>query len=59
MSFVWPNAAVNAIAALEKAAHDGFSSDSQKYNQKLQRLTHYLKVANFLSRVYKHVYQCL
>ncbi|CAI9787203.1 unnamed protein product [Fraxinus pennsylvanica] len=29
MSFVWPNAAVNSIVALEKAAHDGLSSDSK------------------------------
>lgn len=45
MSFDWPDAAVPAIAALEKAAHDALSADFQKYNQKMRQLAFNLKVA--------------
>ncbi|KAL0327779.1 UNVERIFIED_CONTAM: hypothetical protein Sangu_1855900 [Sesamum angustifolium] len=34
VSFDWPDAAVPAIAALEKAAHDALSADFQKYKPK-------------------------
>ncbi|KAK6137468.1 hypothetical protein DH2020_028825 [Rehmannia glutinosa] len=42
-SFGWPDAAVPAVAALEKAAHDTLSVDFQKYNQKMRQLTFNLK----------------
>ena len=42
-TFVWPDAAVPAVTALEKAAHDTLSSDS-KYNQKMRTLLFNLKV---------------
>ena len=45
LSFRWPDAAVPAIAALEKASHEAHSSDFQKYNQKMRQLTFNLKVA--------------
>ncbi|KAL2529592.1 bromo-adjacent-like proteiny (BAH) domain-containing protein [Forsythia ovata] len=38
-SFDWSDAAVLAITALEKAAHDALTSDFQKYNQKMRQLT--------------------
>ncbi|XP_019420601.1 PREDICTED: uncharacterized protein LOC109330777 [Lupinus angustifolius] len=41
--FIWPDAAVPAIVALEKASHDALSSDLQKYNQKLRSLDFNLK----------------
>ncbi|XP_040873173.1 uncharacterized protein [Glycine max] len=37
-SFIWPDAGVSAMVALEKASHDALSSDSMKYNQKLRQL---------------------
>lgn len=43
-SFVWPDVAVRAVVALEKASHDSLSSDYQKYNQKLRQLVFNLKV---------------
>lgn len=43
-SFLWPDAAVPAVTALEKASHDSLSSDFQKYNQKLRQLVFNLKV---------------
>ncbi|CAK9142227.1 unnamed protein product [Ilex paraguariensis] len=43
LSFRWPDAAVPAIAALEKASHEAHSSDFQKYNQKMRQLTFNLK----------------
>ncbi|GFZ01407.1 bromo-adjacent homology (BAH) domain-containing protein [Actinidia rufa] len=43
-TFVWPDAAVPAITALEKASHDALSSDFQKYNQKMRQLLFNLKV---------------
>jgi len=48
-SFVWPDVAVPAVVALEKASHDTFSSDYQKYNQKLRQLVFNLKVGSFSS----------
>ncbi|KAI9401303.1 hypothetical protein POPTR_001G104300v4 [Populus trichocarpa] len=44
-SFPWPEAAVPAVSALEKASHDALSSDFQKYNQKLRQLVFNLKVS--------------
>lgn len=46
-SFQWPDAAVAAVTALEKASHDAFSPD-MKYNQKLRQLMFNLKVKSFL-----------
>ncbi|XP_011072667.1 uncharacterized protein LOC105157865 isoform X2 [Sesamum indicum] len=50
VSFDWPDAAVPAIAALEKAAHDALSSDFQKYNQKMRQLAFNLKSNAALAR---------
>ena len=47
-SFLWPDAAVPAVTALEKAAHETLSSDFQKYNQKLRQLVFNLKVSTLL-----------
>ena len=44
-SFVWPDAAVPAIVALENASHDVLG-DFQKYNQKLRQLVFNLKVVS-------------
>lgn len=41
---IWPDDAVSAVTALERASHDALSSDSQKYNQKLRQLVFNLKV---------------
>ncbi|KAK7358619.1 hypothetical protein VNO77_00555 [Canavalia gladiata] len=49
-SFVWPDVAVPAVVALEKASHDTFSSDYQKYNQKLRQLVFNLKNNALLAR---------
>ncbi|CAJ1937432.1 unnamed protein product [Sphenostylis stenocarpa] len=49
-SFVWPDVAVPAVVALEKASHDTFSSDYQKYNQKLRQLVFNLKNNAILAR---------
>ncbi|MCI35630.1 bromo-adjacent-like (BAH) domain protein, partial [Trifolium medium] len=46
-SFVWPDVAVRAVVALEKASHDTFSSDYQKYSQKLRQLAFNLKVGSY------------
>jgi len=46
---VWPDAAVSAIVALEKASHEAFSTDFQKYNQKLRQLNFNLKVRSWHS----------
>ncbi|KAI5655487.1 hypothetical protein M9H77_32674 [Catharanthus roseus] len=35
----WPDTAVSAVAALEKASHEALSSDFQKYNQKMRQLS--------------------
>ncbi|PKI50962.1 hypothetical protein CRG98_028692 [Punica granatum] len=47
---VWPDDAVSAVTALEKASHDALSSDSQKYNQKLRQLVFNLKNNAVLAR---------
>ncbi|TKY70950.1 polybromo-1 protein [Spatholobus suberectus] len=49
-SFIWPDAAVSAIVALEKASHDVLSSDSMKYNQKLRQLAFNLQKNAVLAR---------
>ncbi|KAJ8764798.1 hypothetical protein K2173_010263 [Erythroxylum novogranatense] len=49
-SFTWPDAAVPAVSALEKASHDTLSSDFQKYNQKLRQLAFNLKNNPVLAR---------
>ncbi|GLT90883.1 hypothetical protein SLE2022_087980 [Rubroshorea leprosula] len=49
-SFPWPDAAVSAVTALEKVAHDALSSDFQKYNQKLRQLVFNLKNNEVLAR---------
>ncbi|XP_022720317.1 uncharacterized protein LOC111278105 [Durio zibethinus] len=49
-SFPWPDAAVPAVTALEKASHDALSSDFQKYNQKLRQLVFNLKNNPLLAR---------
>ncbi|KAA8522407.1 hypothetical protein F0562_013232 [Nyssa sinensis] len=49
-SFLWPDAAVPAVTALEKAAHDALSSDFQKYNQKMRQLLFNLKNNALLAR---------
>ncbi|KAL3652681.1 hypothetical protein CASFOL_002362 [Castilleja foliolosa] len=50
-SFFWPDAAVSAVAALEKAAHDTLSADFQKYNQKMRQLAFNLKNAALARRL--------
>ncbi|KAL0408207.1 UNVERIFIED_CONTAM: hypothetical protein Sradi_1755100 [Sesamum radiatum] len=50
VSFDWPDAAVPAITALEKAAHDALSADFQKYNQKMRQLAFNLKSNAALAR---------
>nr|GMD74905.1 SWR1-complex protein 3-like [Ipomoea batatas] len=35
----WPDTAVPAVVAVEKAAHEALSSDFQKYNQKMRQLS--------------------
>lgn len=49
-TFLWPDAAVPAIAALEKASHEALSSDFQKYKQKMRQLQFNLKSNAQLSR---------
>ncbi|THF99256.1 hypothetical protein TEA_017093 [Camellia sinensis var. sinensis] len=49
-TFVWPDAAVPAVTALEKASHDALSSDFQKYNQKMRQLVFNLKSNSLLAR---------
>ncbi|KAK7406132.1 hypothetical protein VNO78_07751 [Psophocarpus tetragonolobus] len=49
-SFSWPDAAVSAIVALEKATHDALPSDSMKYNQKLRQLAFNLQKNAVLAR---------
>ncbi|WOK94864.1 hypothetical protein Cni_G03569 [Canna indica] len=39
----WPDAAVRAIAGLEKATHETLGADFQKYNQKMRQLDFNLK----------------
>lgn len=47
---LWPDDAVRAIAALEKASHESLSSDYQKYNQKMRQLCFNLKKNAQLAR---------
>ncbi|KAI3422734.1 uncharacterized protein J3R85_011819 [Psidium guajava] len=47
---IWPDAAVSAVTALEKASHQTLSSDFQKYNQKLRQLLFNLKNNALLAR---------
>ncbi|XP_058778285.1 uncharacterized protein LOC131652451 [Vicia villosa] len=49
-SFLWPDAAVSAIVALEKASNEAFTIDFQKYNQKLRQLDFNLKNNALLAR---------
>ncbi|KAJ4834434.1 hypothetical protein Tsubulata_025644 [Turnera subulata] len=49
-SFLWPDAAVRAISALEKATHEALSADFQKYNQKMRQLMFNLKNGETLAR---------
>lgn len=48
-SFLWPDDAITAVAALEKASHETLSSDFQKYNQKMRQLQFNLKVDGCLT----------
>ncbi|KAF5730001.1 hypothetical protein HS088_TW20G00371 [Tripterygium wilfordii] len=48
--FVWPDAAFPAITALEEASHEAFSSDSQKYNQKMRQLVFNVRNTPLLAR---------
>ncbi|KAI6707208.1 hypothetical protein NL676_010170 [Syzygium grande] len=47
---IWPDAAVSAVTALEKASHQTLSLDFQKYNQKLRQLLFNLKSTALLAR---------
>ncbi|KAF7810279.1 ABC transporter F family member 4 [Senna tora] len=47
--FIWPDSAVPAIVALEKASHDALSTDYMKYNQKLRTLYFNLKGGTLLA----------
>ncbi|KAK9214640.1 hypothetical protein WN944_006636 [Citrus x changshan-huyou] len=48
-SFLWPDTAIAAVTALEKASHDALSSDFQKHNQKLRQLLFNLKSTALLA----------
>ncbi|XP_070027428.1 ASI1-immunoprecipitated protein 3-like isoform X3 [Nicotiana sylvestris] len=50
--FRWPDSAVPAVVALEKAAHESLSYDFQKYNQKMRQLTFNLKNNSYLSKTF-------
>lgn len=49
-SLTWPNSAVSAVVALEKASHEVLSSDYAKYNQKMRSLIFNLKGTVLLAR---------
>ncbi|CAK9310960.1 unnamed protein product [Citrullus colocynthis] len=49
-SFLWPDAAVPAITALEKVCNDALSADFQKYNQKMRQLVFNLKNTRLLAQ---------
>ncbi|GAV57952.1 BAH domain-containing protein/TFIIS_M domain-containing protein, partial [Cephalotus follicularis] len=49
-SFLWPDAAIPAVTALEQASHDALSSEYQKYNQKMRQLVFNLKNNAVLAR---------
>nr|CAD1834831.1 unnamed protein product [Ananas comosus var. bracteatus] len=46
----WPDVAVQAITALERATHEALGSDFQKYNQKMRQLDFNLKNNAMLAR---------
>ncbi|KAJ7952307.1 bromo-adjacent-likey (BAH) domain-containing protein [Quillaja saponaria] len=49
-SFIWPDAAVPAVVALENASHGALGSDFLKYNQKLRQLLFNLKNNEMLAQ---------
>ncbi|THU63862.1 hypothetical protein C4D60_Mb01t20320 [Musa balbisiana] len=49
-SICWPDAAVQAITALERATYETLGSDFQKYNQKMRQLDFNLKNGAVLAR---------
>ncbi|CAI9094060.1 OLC1v1029715C1 [Oldenlandia corymbosa var. corymbosa] len=49
-SISWPDRAVPAVTALEKASHEALSADFQKYNQKMRQLSFNLKNNAYLAR---------
>lgn len=48
--FIWPDSAVEATIALEKASHTTLSFEFQKYNQKMRQLVYNLKNNAVLAR---------
>ncbi|CAH8272984.1 unnamed protein product [Arabidopsis lyrata] len=48
--FLWPDAAVPPVCALENASHASLASDFQKYNQKMRTLVFNLKNTALLAR---------
>lgn len=58
----WPDAAVAAVATLEKVSHEALSLDFQKYNQKMRQLSFNLAVrfhivSHFYTSVILHLSQ--
>ncbi|XP_037495630.1 uncharacterized protein LOC119369054 isoform X2 [Jatropha curcas] len=49
-TFCWPDDAVPAVTAVEKASHEVFSTDFQKYNQKMRQISFNLKITALLAR---------
>ncbi|KAL1214815.1 ASI1-immunoprecipitated protein 3 [Cardamine amara subsp. amara] len=49
-TFLWPDAAVTPVCALEKASHASLASDYHKYNQKMRTLVFNLKNTALLAR---------
>lgn len=49
-SLTWPDSAVSAVVALEKATHEALYSDYAKYNQKMRSLIFNLKGTELLAR---------
>ncbi|CAH2071237.1 unnamed protein product [Thlaspi arvense] len=49
-NFLWPDAAVPPVCALEQALHDALASDYHKYNQKMRTLVFNLKNTALLAR---------
>eukprot|EP00252_Welwitschia_mirabilis_P014343 TRINITY_DN31519_c0_g1_i1.p1 TRINITY_DN31519_c0_g1~~TRINITY_DN31519_c0_g1_i1.p1 ORF type:complete len:602 (-),score=176.07 TRINITY_DN31519_c0_g1_i1:245-2050(-) len=47
---VWPHAAIPAVCALEKAAHESLGNDNHKYNMKMRQLDFNLKSNAVLAR---------
>ncbi|XP_047340652.1 uncharacterized protein LOC124944443 [Impatiens glandulifera] len=50
VTFLWPDAAVSAVTALERAAHETFSSNFLKYNQKMRQLSFNMKDNTMLAQ---------